>query len=244
MFKPLWRSLWNSRNAYIEVTFEAPPPMELKMEFCVNEKKVREMAGRLRQAIGKEAVGHADALELVSQTLGYPNWDTLSGMLKRESRAVPPGVRVARPLTLYVEAFSCDEWAEGPSWAKVTIDQQFVDTVLELQALCTSQKLDQVSRSWFVEKWGDDGQLRLQGEDLQVGPRSWWIRARPKHADYDCETRMLDISWLLDCLQKGHSTDFITRKGDVLLYDGSGQTAGLLAQLVDEEQLDESYLND
>lgn len=209
------------------------------MEFNLNEKKVRQMAGRMRKVFGNDTLGHSKALEAVAQTLGYPNWDTLSGLLKNADRS---RFKLDKPVTIYVNAFSCDEFGDGPSWAKLTLTQAFIDTVLELQALCNTKDLDQTTKSWAVDAWGSREDLNLRDEDLAVGKHSWWIRARPKHADYDCETRMLDISWLLEALSKRVSTDFLAWKKDVLLYDSAGNITGMLDELVDDGQLDESYL--
>ena len=211
------------------------------MEFHLNEKKVREMAGRMRRVFGNDTLGHSKALEAVAQTLGYPNWDTLSGLLKR---AEEPGFKLDKPVTLYVNAFSCDEWGEGPTWCKLTIDQHFIDTVLELQALCKAKGLDQTTKSWGVDAWGQSDSLNLRDEDLAVGKHSWWIRARPKHADYDCETRMLDIGWLLEALGNRTSTEYLAWRKDVLLYDSASNIKGMVEELVDNEELDESYLDE
>lgn len=211
------------------------------MEFHLNEKKVREMAGRMRKVFGNDTLGHSKALEAVAQTLGYPNWDTLSGLLKREDK---PRFTLDKPVTLYINAYACDEWADGPSWAKVRIDQAFIDAVLELQALCEDKGLDHVSKDWCPEAWDDDDNLRLQGDELVVCRHSWWFTARPKHADYSCETRMLDIGWMLDALSKHASTDYLVWRKDILLYDSAGNVSGMLEELVDAGQLDESYLDD
>ncbi len=211
------------------------------MDIHLNEKNVRAMADRLRRHVGVQTIGVGKSLEAVSQMLGHPNWDTLCGLLRKEARDSGQVV-VARPLTLYVEAFACDEWADGPSWAKVPLDQELVSALLGMQSLCDEKALDQVSRSWFVQEWGDRHDLRLRGEELQVSARSWWISAYPKHGDYKCETRVMDIQWLLDAVQGHKQSEYFLLRRDVLIYDPAGQPKTLLEQLVDEGQLTEDYL--
>lgn len=210
------------------------------MEFQLNEKKVRDMAGRMRKVFGNDTLSYAKALETMAQTLGYPNWDTLSGMLKRESARQ---FKLDTPTTLYVSAFACDEWGESPAWAKVTLDQPLIDAVLSMQQLCIADGLDETSRSWGVEAWGRGAELLLRGEKLTVTAHSWWMQAYPKHADYECQTRMIDIAWLLDAFSTRQSTDFLAWRKDILVYDSSGNCQGLVDELVDDGELDESYLD-
>ena len=91
------------------------------MDITLNEKKVREMAARLRDALGRDRVSQGAALEALSKAFGERNWDTFSGLLKR---AAPMPVKLAKPVALYVNAHSCDEWAPGPSWCKLVVDQR------------------------------------------------------------------------------------------------------------------------
>lgn len=212
------------------------------MDFHLNERNVRAMADRLRRTVGAEKIGVGKSLEAVSHMLGHPNWDTLCGLLRREVRD-QPRVVVQAPQTLYVEAFSCDEWADGPSWAKVELDQSFVDAVLELQALCLEKGLDQVSRSWHVPQWGDRHNLRLRGEELHVSASSWWISAYPKYGDYGCETRQMTIQGMTEAVLSGAGNEYLLVRGELMVYDPAGQPKALLEQLVDEGQLPEDALD-
>ena len=212
------------------------------MDIRINKDTAREMARRLRAAVGTANLSQSQAYEALAATLGHPNWDTLAGLLKREStEAAQPAFRLAAPITLYVDAFACDEWGEAPSWAQVLVDQAFVDEVLRLHGLVTQQGLDFVSTSWSAEMWDRQDDLRIQGDDLQVSKTAWWLRARPKHADYAVETRMIDVQVLLDVLS-GKTHDYLVRRKDMLFYDASGNTQGFIEMLVDDSVLDERYL--
>ena len=212
------------------------------MDIQLNDKTVRAMAERLRSAIGGEQLPQGKALEALSLVFGYKNWDTLSGMLKREAQ---PKFRLAVPVELYVGAFSTDEFGSAPRWAQVTLDQAFIDKVLAMQALCVGQDLTETPASVEPERWqGDDSEdpWNIQGAALCVGPASWWFSGFPKHCSYTVETRMIDINSMLTVLAKKTSTEHLAWFKDLLVYDSSGEPTQMLEALVDEDELLESYL--
>lgn len=211
------------------------------MEFHLNEKKVRNMAVRMRQVFGNDHLSHSKALEVVAQTLGYKNWDTLSGLLKR---AETPRFSLDKPVTLFVGAFSHDSWSKQPDWVKLTLDQAFIYTLLEMKSLCNDKDLDETSRSCLSGEWHRGEELRIQGDNLIVSRTAWWLQARPKHADHYVETRMLDIDMMLEALSKKTDNDYLAWRRDVLLYDTAGNIKEMLEQLVDAGELDESYLDE
>ena len=55
------------------------------MDIKLTESNARQMAQRLREEIGRDLVKSSKAFEALSKMLGQPNWDTLSGILKREA---------------------------------------------------------------------------------------------------------------------------------------------------------------
>ena len=111
--------------------------------------------------------------------------------------------------------------------------------------MCQAQGLDQVTRSIAVAAWDEGPDLHIRDELLVVSAHSWCVSARPKHAGYDVETRMMDIGWLLDALAKAPgrtSEDFLAWHRDVLVYESAGEPSRLVADLVDAGELEDSYL--
>ena len=208
------------------------------MDITLNEKSVRQMAARIRKALGgNEALSHSKALETVAQSFGYPNWDTLSGMLKKEARTQ---FKLDKPVKLFIDAFVCDEWGSGPSWACVEVDQKFIDMLLDMQHVCKTKNMEDVSRD-ASPMWEGEDEHRMENDQLIVGHHRWWLRANSRHCDYAVETRSIDVEWLLDALSTGASNDFLHWRKDVLLYDPSGNSSGFVDMLIEAGELDESY---
>jgi hypothetical protein len=215
------------------------------MDFQVTKNNVRDIVSRLREAVGSQSLTRSKAFEVFAQTLGIKNWDTLSALLKREEAPAAPVFRLEAPVELFVEAFACDDNMQGPSWAKVTVTQQFLDEVLRLRGLCQSQGVDLVAKSRCPDKWDGEESLRLRGDDLYVTADSWWFRACPKHSDYAVETRNIDIDTLLSLLSGNGSGDgYLVRYQDKLFYEPCGNSVDFIQMLVDDGELDESFAQD
>lgn len=222
------------------------------MKVELNEQKVRTMATRLREALGRDQLGQGRALETLAAVFGFKNWDLLSGMLKREAT---PAFVLAAPVTLYLEAFSTgpDSWSSDPDWAMVVIDQAFIDQLLALQALCQERELGHVAAfgdpTWQGEhrdnedadEDADETPVSMDSGHLYVSAHSWWFHAVPRHASYAIETRLLDINVLLDALG-GKEMPHLKRFKDVLVLGSSYSPEQMMRQLVDDKALDSSYL--
>lgn len=231
------------------------------MEIILNETSVRAMAHRLRTHLRSSAsveCSLAMSLESTAKMLGYKNWDTLIGMLRKEGtpedviarrlvewnhwgwRAKAPIVN--KPFTFMWEASACSEWGEGPAWAKVEVTQELVNKIHRLQTQCLEQKFESTQVDYMPEEWNNGDEYRIQGEKLVVDRMSFWLRGYPKHADHAVETRMIDIKDFFDVIEKGEqaSTGYLAWADGVLFKDGS--SAKNFAQgLVDDGCLDEGF---
>ena len=227
------------------------------MELKLQRETLAKMAERLQQEWSRvESPGplkKGAALEVLSHVLGYKNWDTLSGLVKAATAQAPNGVegisaeaiervgyrltppKVEKPFMFYWEAYACDEWGEGPAWAKLEITQAFVDELHKLQTQCLRDTVNlSVDRS--VDEWDSEDTLRLRGDEMHVTHSHVWFSAYPKHANYNVETRLMDIRDFFDAID-GKNTEWLAWADGVLFKDGS--SAKELAQgLVDNGELD------
>lgn len=222
------------------------------MKVELNEAKVRTIATSLRMAIHAGHVTHSKVLEVLAASMGFRNWDTMCGMLKRESR---PALSLAQPVKLYMQVFATGD-GDGPDWAQVVIDQPFIDQLLSLQALCDDRRLSHVATFGEPALWQGDHReepdvnaVNFDSTQLYVTARGWWFRATPKHASYACETRVVDIEMLCAALTGKASAQYLawhpsSRAGEppVLVSTSIGTTQGFLQELVDDGALSVHYL--
>lgn len=227
------------------------------MQIDISHETAVNMARRLNQGVQAalgldkaQSLKHGQSLEILSQALGYENWDTFCGLLKASSKAddnagrKPAGVDplewseekkqnaervgwrqtppvVSKPFDFYWEAFACDEWGDGPSWAKVHVTQAFVDQVHSLQTKCLEFNA-QMAVYENPAQWDCEDELRLQGDELNVSHLSLWFSARPKHADYAVETRILDIRDFFDAIDNPERRmSHLAWADGILFMDGS-----------------------
>lgn len=222
------------------------------MKIELNETKVRTIATSLRLAIHTGQVTHSKVLEALSASLGFRNWDTFCGMLKRESGS---GIKLANPVSLFVEVFATGD-GDGPAWAQVDIDQAFIDQLSSLQSLCEDRKLAHVATFEEPTRWQGDqldepleDVLNFDSSQLYVDTKGWWFHAMPRHCSYVCETRVVQLDMLIAALTRKTSTPYLAwypskaaGEPDVLVASSIGATLAVLHELVEEKALSLSYL--
>ncbi|KWT98280.1 hypothetical protein APY03_0415 [Variovorax sp. WDL1] len=159
-------------------------------------------------------------------------------MLKREAQA---SFKMDNPVTLYLSAFACDEFGEAPRWAKVTLDQAFMDQLLAMRTRCIEQNLDLQATSAEPEAWQEDGMFprRVSGTAVYVNKGGWWFQGYPKHCNYAIETRMVEIETLLTVLKTRTSSEYLAWHGDVLVYETAGDMQPFVESLIEEGELEE-----
>lgn len=222
------------------------------MKVELNETKVRMLTTSLRAAHHDGHLTHSKVLEVVSAALGFRNWDTFCGMLKRESG---PRLTLTKPVSLFVEVFATGD-GDGPNWTQVNIDQALVNELLSLQALVVERKLAHVATFGEPTLWQGDHRdetdawaVSFESVQLYVAARGWWFHAVPKHSAYACETRVVAFEDLKAALTGKASTPYLVRyassvsgEPDVLVASSTGTTLSFLRELVADEALGSQYL--
>jgi hypothetical protein len=98
------------------------------------------------------------------------------------------------PFKLIVEVHAINEYGEGPSYAEITVDKDFLDRLVRLRRVCKENDLESVSVLTGPDRWEAEDYFRLRGDNLRVFGDLFWFEAHPKHADYSVETAMLSIA--------------------------------------------------
>lgn len=214
------------------------------MELKITTKLVKNMSRELRKS--NPDLRQGEALDLVSRMLEQPDWNTLSGLLKRETtkdaeaqkdwinyfdwaplEQLPP---VAKPLTLYAEALDMGGLGEGPSFAKIRVDAAFLKLLHGWQTKSLREGLAtvKVDADAHVE-WEDESEHRLGTSFIEVSSREFYFSALPRHWEEELQTPVLNIKDL-HALVAGTqaNTERVARIGDVLLL--AFNNVGVFAQ--------------
>lgn len=213
------------------------------MDIQLDHQRARDMARRLRDAVGIDQISQAKALEVLAQTLAYKNWDTLSGLLKRDES---PDFVLSNPVKLLVNVYACTDEGEAPAWASILITQEFINQLLELKRMGFDKHLDSVAVPSSEVSWAGEEDnfrsFRIRNEELHVSQFGWYFSGDPKHCSYSVETRMIEFPEFFKALSEHVSTECLAWARDVLVYDEGADIAGFTQRLVEDGALDESYL--
>lgn len=199
------------------------------MDINLTSASVREIADRITKAFPDR--NKPEVLEMLAIGFGYRDFNTLSGLLKKEGKAVlePAPNALATQLKqvagvverdLYVECSANDEWAEYPSWVRIRLTRDFLTQVLELSARCREEGISEVVT--FDSPDGSDPNTSVNHSwELVVDSTSFYFRGHQKSSGVVVENRAVYLSPLLHFLtgeRSGEAGLFFTQYGEVLFY--------------------------
>lgn len=187
------------------------------MNIELTSQSIRTMADRVTKAYPDTS--KPKALEMLAVALGYRNFDTLSGMLKK----APTKLASFASFDLYFAMRATDEWAPEPVWAKKQITPAFVEKLKHYVEQCKAAGLSSMRvdctqvPDMELDDW-DDGKesdpFNVHYWTLTVTPTRFWYSATPKHAEYEVETRALYLDDLQRLIDNAGDTDSVSRHGN------------------------------
>lgn len=152
------------------------------------------------------------------------------------------------PFRLIVEAFACDSDGDSPRAGIIQVSQDFLRNLQDKATILEAAGM----RLGFIggddAAWFDpEDDLRMRGTDLVITPETWqkdrfglsfWLKGHPKHADYSCETRAVQLDALLGAIRNragaesvnaeiGNRACFVWRNGTLFYTDYPGDSADL-----------------
>lgn len=150
-----------------------------------------------------------------NESIRFPCWAEDADHAKEQAENAYPGSRVLgteaeqfKPFRLVIDAYALDEWGDGPLYAIVTVNQAFLDRLQRLHRLCVDEKLESASISAWPDEWNGDDELHFRGDSMHVwSDGRFWFSTRPKHAEYQCECRGVDIEQLCAIAKAGPDVD-------------------------------------
>ena len=154
---------------------------------------------------------------------------------------IAPPVAIDKEFDLYLSAASTSEYGDGPSWAKVTVNQEFVNQIFEMLAVIKLAKLSGAERYVYPDEWENEDEYRLIDNCLHVSPHGdFWFTSYPKHSDYNIETRGLDMMRLSKAIASSEDANELEQWGlkwtDAgLIYCPSGDFEDFLNGILERE---------
>ena len=111
---------------------------------------------------------------------------------------------------VYFEAYACDDYGDGPTFAELEVTPEFCARLQRLAALCTEHQLTELRVSDDPDAWGPgdvEQEMRFTMPELVVAGDSFWFTDHPKHANYSVETRAIGITKFCDAVANQECSD-------------------------------------
>ena len=111
---------------------------------------------------------------------------------------------------VYLEAYACDDYSEGHTFAELDVTPEFCARLQRLAALGTEHQLTELRVSDGPNAWGPgdvEQDMRFTMPELVVAGDSFWFTDHPKHAKYSVETRGIGITEFCDAVAKQARSD-------------------------------------
>lgn len=121
-----------------------------------------------------------------------------------------------KSIQVVLAAYAADGTLDGPSFAEVLVNQDFLDRVQRIVQVCKDHGLTEARVSAFPE-WGPgdiDGDLRLQCPELVVLPGgSFWFTDSPKDGGR-IESRACDVLSMRSTFDSAEDGAVVILNGD------------------------------
>lgn len=146
------------------------------------------------QAAGYD-VKHTHLVEASARFNGAKNWRTLRAELSTKQPAVKtvaPDLK-GKTIEVYFETKALDDYGDGPMFCSITLGQAEVNRMAELNNLCEGNGLSEIHEQLFDIEWNDNEEYRMRNDKVVVATGDFWLKGRPKHADYCVESTMCGI---------------------------------------------------
>ena len=199
------------------------------MQIELTQKSVNAMAVQLVSQI--PTLPKPAALEFLAKGFGFRNFDTLSGILKRENRTdnvthntAPqkpfPHFELNEPVKIWMSCFSVKEGGEFPAWIGYDLDEAVLHEILKMQATCKAEGYIYINESDDVATFDNTyfaGSVIEWG--ITVTKETFYLVGETRHGDI-FKSCSLDIAELLSVLKGVYpATKHMLKLGNELFHD-------------------------
>jgi hypothetical protein len=184
------------------------------------------------KAAGYE-IKHTHLMEAGARFQGARDWRTLRAEM--EYKPVKPKLAIpdlkGKSVRIYMDVHARSNYGEGPDYCWTNIDQDWVNRVYELRAICKEKHLSEIDDDFDVPDWMDDmGRYRISSDGITVSQNDFWFYGFPKHMDYRIETDPLTIDKVIELV-------LATTQKELFFF----RDASVIESLMDELGRDEDH---
>jgi hypothetical protein len=111
--------------------------------------------------------------------------------------------RLTSGVELFLECYANSDWAAGPSYAALHLDQSKFDRLTHAMRCCVEHGWSMIETNGGPSSWDDDESrcdLSVRSWYLRVDKDSFWFYGMPKEGNDTVETRGLCIAKLVEAL--------------------------------------------
>ncbi len=171
-------------------------------------------------------------------------WHPVEAGIQQQSRpdgkAPSHGADAKSLVTVYIEAYAVNDYADGLDYAKTEMDEAYLKRLRSLQALCITNGLAECRVDGGPDAWGPgdiENNLCLTTPQLIVTPTDFWFCDQPKHASYIIETRGTSIDELCDLARNSEHKVLFLGNDPTQLRDRIAEHEDLAAEPDDQMRL-------
>lgn len=132
--------------------------------------------------------------------------------------------RLAAGIEVFLECYANSDWAVGPSYVVLHLDQAGFDRLTHAMRCCVEHNWSMVETNGGPSSWDDDEgrcDLSVRSWNLRVSKDAFWFHGMPKEGSDTVESRGLDIANLVDALNASSEPNNEAMPANLVWFGGA-----------------------
>jgi len=138
--------------------------------------------------------------------------------------SAPALERLGSGVEVFIECYANSDWAAGPSYAALHLDQSAFDRLTHAMKCCVEHGWSMIETNGGPSSWDDDENrcdLSVRSWYLRVGKDGFWFYGMPKEGNDTVESRGLDITKLVEALNASPEPDDASMPENFVWFGGA-----------------------
>tara|TARA_B100001105_G_scaffold253112_1_gene246026 strand:- start:117 stop:740 length:624 start_codon:yes stop_codon:yes gene_type:complete len=132
--------------------------------------------------------------------------------------------RLASGVEVFLECYANSDWAVGPSYAALQLDQAGFDRLTQAMRCCVEHGWSMIETNGGPSSWDDDEgrcDLSVRSWNLRASKDAFWFHGMPKEGSDTVESRGLDIANLVDALNASSEPNNEAMPANLVWFGGA-----------------------